>query len=96
MVLVRVGKDRGMRGRVRQVWPRKNQVVVEGINVIKRHMKPRGLARQAGIVEMEAPLHVSKVMLICSQCDSPTRVGLRFLEDGQKVRYCKRCGEIVD
>lgn len=95
IVLVIAGKDRGMRGRVRQVWPRENRVVVEGVNVAKHHLKPRGMARQAGIVEMEAPLDISNVMLVCDKCDSPTRVGMRYLDDGRKVRYCKSCGEPI-
>lgn len=95
MVLVIAGKDRGRRGRVRLVRPKENRVVVEGVNIVKRHLKSQGLARQAGIVELEAPLHISNVMLICDKCGRPTRGGLRFLEDGKKARYCRRCGELI-
>jgi large subunit ribosomal protein L24 len=95
-VLVIAGRERGKTGKVRQVLPEKERVVVEGVNIVKRHMKPRSTtARQAGIIEKEAPLHVSNVALLCPKCDKPTRVGHRFLPDGTKVRYCKRCGEQV-
>ena len=96
MVLVLVGKNKGKRGRVHRVLLKEQRVVVEGVNIVKRHLKPRGTARQAGIVEQEAPIHVSNVKLVCSKCDKPTRVGFQFLEDGRKVRYCKRCHETVE
>lgn len=95
-VLVIAGKERGKTGKVRQVLPRDSRVVVEGVNIVKRHMRPRSTtARQAGIIEKEAPLHVSNVALLCPKCDKPTRVGHRFLPDGAKVRYCKRCEEQI-
>ena len=74
----------------------KSNVIVEGINMIKRHTRARAMARQAGIIEREAPLHVSKVMLICSKCNRPTRVGFRFLEEERKVRVCSSCHEVID
>lgn len=95
MVLVIAGKDKGKKGKVRQSFPKRDRVVVEGINVAKRHMKPRGRARQAGIIEREVPIQVSNVMLLCTKCDRPTRIGFRFLEDGSKVRYCHRCKEVI-
>ena len=92
-VLVIAGKERGKTGRVRRVLPKKDRVVVEGINVVKRHMKPRSAtARQAGIIEKEAPLHVSNVQVICPKCNKPTRIG-HGIVDGHKVRVCKHCGE---
>ncbi len=95
-VLVTAGRERGKTGKVRQVLPQEDRVIVEGVNIVKRHMKPRSTtARQAGIVEKEAPLHVSNVALLCPKCDKPTRIGHRFLPDGTKVRFCKRCGEQV-
>ena len=94
-VLVIAGKDRGKTGKVRQVMPDKRQVIVHGVNVVKRHTKPRGTARQAGIVEQEAPLDIAKVALICTRCNKPTRVGYRVLEDGSKVRVCRACHEVV-
>ena len=96
MVLIIAGKDRGKKGKVRRALPKEDRVVVEGINMIKRHSKTKGQARQAGIIELEAPLDVSKVMLICNKCNNPARVGLRFLEDGKKARTCHACGEVID
>lgn len=95
-VLVISGKDKGGKGKVRYAFPAKKQIVVEGINMIKRHTRPRAMARQAGIIEREAPMHVSKVMLICSKCNRPTRVGFSTLEGGKKVRVCSFCHEVVD
>ncbi len=96
MVLVISGKDRGKKGKVRRSLPREDRVVVEGLNMIKRHSRARRAARQAGIVELEAPLHVSDVMLLCSKCKKPARVGIRTLEDGRKVRFCRTCQEVLD
>ncbi len=95
-VLVIVGKDRGKRGKVRQALPKESRVAVEGVNMVKRHMRPRGATRQAGIIEREAPIHVSNVMLLCTKCNRPTRIGFRFLEDGRKVRICRRCEEVIE
>jgi len=96
MVLVISGKDRGKKGKVRRSLPKDDCVVVEGLNMIKRHSRARRAARQAGIVELEAPLHVSDVMLLCSKCKKPARVGFRTLEDGRKVRFCRTCQEVLD
>jgi len=95
-VLVITGKDRGKKGKVRYAYPDKEQVIVEGVNMIKRHTRARGVARQAGIIEREASLHVSNVMLICSKCNRPTRIGLRLLDNGKKVRTCSSCHEVID
>lgn len=95
-VVVITGKDRGKRGKVHRVYPKNNRVLVERVNIIKQHMKPRGTVRQAGIIEREAPIHTSNLMLVCTRCDQPTRVGFRFLGDKTKVRVCKRCGEVID
>lgn len=89
-VIVLRGKNKGARGRVRQNMPREEKVVVEGINIVRKHLK-RGRARQAGIVEVEAPMHMSKVMLICPSCDEAVRVGFRIDKDGNKERFCKKC-----
>ena len=96
MVLVISGKDRGKKGKVRRSLPKDDSVVIEGLNMIKRHSRARRAARQAGIVELEAPLHVSNVMLLCSKCKKPARVGTRVLEDGRKVRFCRTCQEVID
>ncbi len=95
-VLVIVGKDRGKKGKVRFAYPKEQRVLVEGINFIKKHTRARGQVRQAGIIEQEAPIHVSDVMLLCSRCNHPARVGYLFLEDGRKVRICRSCGEVID
>lgn len=89
-VLVTNGRNKGQRGIVRQNLIEKDRVVVEGINIVKKHIK-RGRARQAGIVEVEAPLHVSNVVLVCPSCGEPSRVGVRANSDGKNERYCKKC-----
>jgi large subunit ribosomal protein L24 len=94
-VLVIRGKDRGKKGKVRFVYPVEERVLVDGVNMIKRHSKARAKVRQAGIIELEAPVHISKVMLVCNKCTQPTRVGFRFLE-GEKVRVCSSCHEVID
>jgi large subunit ribosomal protein L24 len=95
-VVMILGKDRGKRGKVRKALPKKDVLFVEGINMIKRHSRTKGQARQAGIIELEAAVKVSNVMLICNKCDKPTRVGYRFLDDGNKTRVCRSCKEIID
>jgi len=95
-VLVIAGKDKGKKGKVRFAYPKDERILVEGINFVKRHTKAMRQVRQAGIIEREAPIHVSDVMLLCSKCNHPTRIGFRFLEDGKKVRICRACGEVID
>jgi len=95
-VLVIAGKDRGKKGKVRFAYPKEQRILVEGINFIKRHTRARGQVRQAGIIEREAPIHISNVMLLCARCNHPARVGYRILEDGRKVRICHSCGEVID
>lgn len=89
-VLVTNGRNKGQRGTVRQNLMERDRVVIEGVNIVKKHIK-RGRARQAGIVEVEAPLHVSNVMLVCPSCGEPSRVGVRANADGKNERYCKKC-----
>ena len=96
MVLVIAGKDKGKKGKVRFAYPDKERIMVEGVNFIKKHSKARGAAKQAGIIEREALIPVSNVMLLCSKCNKPARVGFRFLDDGKKVRFCRACGEVID
>jgi large subunit ribosomal protein L24 len=95
-VVITTGKDSGKKGKVRHAWPDKGRVIVDGANMIKRHSRARRAARQAGIIELEAPIHVSNVMLVCSKCNKPTRVGFQFLADGKRVRVCKSCQEVID
>ncbi len=95
-VMVILGRDRGKKGKVLVSIPGDDRLIVEGINMIKRHTRSRKTMRQAGIIEKEAPLHVSDVKLICKKCNRPARVGFRLLEDKSKVRSCKKCGEVID
>ena len=95
-VEVITGKEKGKRGKVLKAILKKERVVVEKVNLIKRHTRPGARSRQGGIVEMEGPLHISNIMLICSKCDRAARVGYKILDDQRKVRHCKRCGEILD
>jgi len=95
-VLVIAGKGKGKKGKVRFAYPKDERILVEGVNFIKRHTRARGTVRQAGIIEREAPIHVSNVMLMCSRCNHPTRVGSRSLQDERKVRICRSCGEVID
>lgn len=95
-VLIIAGKDRGKKGKVRKAMHDKDKVIVEGFNMIKRHSKTKGKTRQAGIIELEAPIHISNVMVICNKCNKPARIGYRSLEDGKKARYCRSCSEIID
>ena len=90
------GRDAGKRGVIQQVNIAKGRVMVEGINMVKKNQRPAGDARQAGIIQMEAPLPVSKVRLICPNCDKATRVAHSYLDDGRNVRVCKACKEIID
>ncbi|GAQ95821.1 large subunit ribosomal protein L24 [Thermodesulfovibrio aggregans] len=95
-VLVLSGKDKDKKGRVLKVLPKDEKVIVEGINIVKKHQKPSRKYPQGGIIERENPVHISKVMLMCPKCDKPTRIGARILEDGRKVRICKKCKEVID
>jgi len=92
-VMVIAGRDRGKTGKVLRVIPETGRLVVERLNVVKRHTKPRGAASPGGIVEKEAPLDISNVMIFCDRCNAPVRVGIKFVAEGAKVRICRRCGE---
>jgi large subunit ribosomal protein L24 len=95
-VLVIAGKDRGKRGTVDRVFPEKNRLIVDGVNMVKRHLRRQPGALQAGIIDKPAPLSRSNVMLICPNCQEPTRESRTILPDGKHVRVCKKCGEIID
>ena len=95
-VIVIKGRDWGKKGKVHKVYPTQERLLVEGVNMMKRHIRARGQTRQAGIIEREAPVHVSNVMLLCTKCGQATRVGVRFLAGGKKLRVCKRCQELID
>ncbi len=93
-VLVTSGRNKGQQGTVRVNLIDEDRVVIEGVNIVKKHIK-RGRARQAGIVEVEAPLHVSNVRLVCPSCNEPTRVGIRRDDEGANERYCKKCDATI-
>jgi large subunit ribosomal protein L24 len=95
-VLVLTGREKGKRGRVLSVYPSKDQILIEKVNMIKKHMKPSRKYTQGGIIEKEAPLHISNVMLVCPKCSKPARIGNSILQDGRKVRICKKCKEVID
>lgn len=95
-VLVISGKDRGKKGKVRFAYPDDQRLIIEGVNLIKKHMKAIKDVRQAGIIEREAPINSSNVMLLCNKCNHPTRVGNRILQDGNKARVCQVCHEVID
>jgi large subunit ribosomal protein L24 len=95
-VIVITGKDKGKKGRIIAAYPRLNKVLVEGINIVKRHSKPSQQNPQGGIIEKEAPIHVSNVMLIDPKSNKPTRIGYKVLDNGKKVRVAKRSGEVID
>ena len=96
MVVVIAGKEKGKRGKVLRVLTDKGRVVIEKINMIKKHQRPTQRLRQGGIIEREGALALSNVLPICSRCDKPARTGVKVLNDGRKVRTCKRCGEPMD
>ena len=95
-VQVLAGRERGKQGKVIRVIPKEQRVVIEGVNIRKRHTRPRRQGEQGGIVEFPAPLHVSNVAVVCAKCARPARVGFRILADGTKVRVCKRCDELIE
>jgi len=95
-VIVIAGKEKGKIGTVLKVDKERQRIRVEKVNIVKRHTKPTANAPQGGIIEKEAPIHISNVMLICNKCAQPTRVGKKILEDGRKIRICKKCKEPID
>ena len=95
-VMILAGKDKGKTGKVLRVLPDKQRVLVENLNIIKRHTRPTQRNSEGGIIEKEATIAISNVQLVCTSCNKPARTGQRSLEDGSKVRYCKKCNEIVD
>lgn len=94
-VVVLSGKDKGKKGKVLQVSPKEGKVIVEGLNVATKHVKPRRQGEQGGIVEAEAAMYASKVQLVCPKCGKATRIAHKILEDGSKVRVCKSCSEEI-
>jgi len=92
-VMVISGVSKGSKGKVLETSPSDNQVIVEGVHMVSKHVKPRSAQQQGGIIKTEGPLRACKVMLVCPKCDKPTRVGHKILENGKKVRVCKHCKE---
>lgn len=90
------GKDRGKIGKVLDVYPGKKRILVENANIVKRHTRPSAKNKQGGILEGEAPISWSNVMLVCNKCMAPSRVKMHQLEDGKRVRICRKCNEIID
>ncbi|MFC1862334.1 50S ribosomal protein L24 [Thermodesulfobacteriota bacterium] len=95
-VTVLRGKEKGKIGSVLSVDAEKSRALVEKINMVKKHSKPGGNNTQGGIIDKEASIHISNLMIVCSRCAEPSRIGKRILEDGSKVRFCKKCGELMD
>ena len=95
-VMVIGGKERGKTGKVLRVLLEKDAVIIERLNIVKRHTKPRGPQQPGGIVEKEAAIHASNVMILCDKCNAPVRIGRKVLADGTKVRICRRCNEALD
>ncbi len=94
--MVTSGREKGKTGKVLGVLAAKNALTVDKVNMVKRHLKPSAKHKHGGIVEKEAPIAVSNIMLLCEKCKGPVRVGTKRLEDGKKVRYCKKCSEVID
>lgn len=95
-VKVLSGKDKGKKGKVLSTMPNEGKVIVEGVSMASHHTKPRKQGDSGGILKKETPIYASKVMLVCQKCGSAARTGHKFLENGKKVRYCKKCNEMLD
>ena len=95
-VMVISGREKGKTGKVLRVLPEKDSVIIERVNLVKRHSRPRGPQQPGGIVEKEASIPASNIMMMCDKCNAPVRVGHKILSDGEKIRICRRCGEALD
>jgi large subunit ribosomal protein L24 len=95
-VMVIAGKERGKTGKVLRVLTDKEAVVIERLNLVKRHTKPRGPQQSGGIIEKEAAIHASNIMIMCDKCNAPVRIGRKILADGKKIRICRRCQEALE
>jgi large subunit ribosomal protein L24 len=95
-VMVIAGRERGKTGKVLRVIPDKDAAIIERVNLIKRHTRPKGPQQPGGIVEKEASIRASNLMIMCDKCNAPVRIGRKILADGKKVRICRRCGEVLD
>ena len=95
-VMVISGKEKGKKGKVLLVSPNKNRAIVEALNMVTHHERPSARSPQGGMIQKEAPLHASNLLLVCTKCKRPARVGIRTLDDGSNVRVCKKCHEVID
>lgn len=95
IVQCRAGRDKGKRGKVLSVFPKENRAIVEGVNFIKRHTRKTREDQQGGIIQKEAPIHISNLMVFCNKCNKPTRLKFALLKDKRKMRICKRCNEVI-
>lgn len=95
IVVCRAGKDKGKKGKVLSVFGEQNRAIVEGVNFIKRHTRKTREEQQGGIIQKEASIHLSNLMLFCNKCSKACRVGFTLLKDGKKARICKRCHEVI-
>jgi large subunit ribosomal protein L24 len=95
-VMIIAGRERGKTGKVLRVIHDKDAAIIERVNLIKRHTRPKGPQQPGGIVEKEASIHLSNLMIMCDKCNAPVRIGRKILADGKKIRICRRCGEALD
>jgi large subunit ribosomal protein L24 len=95
-VMVVAGKEKGKSGKVVRVIRKKDAVVIERLNFVKRHLKAGASHGKGGIMDKEAPIHLSNIQLLCKKCNLPTRIGKKALEDGKRIRICRKCGEAID
>lgn len=95
-VMVVTGREKGKTGKVTRVIPDKDKAIIEKLNMVKRHQRPSAKYKHGGIIEKEAPIAISNIMLLCEKCKGPVRVGKKLLDDGKRVRFCKKCGEVLD
>ncbi len=95
-VLIIKGRDRGKQGHIQRIFESKKKVLVDGVNIVKKHQKPAQGVRQGGIIQKELPIPLANVMLVCAHCNEPTRIGYRFLADGTKARVCRKCEEVIE
>lgn len=94
-VMVLSGKDKGKKGKVLSTMPSEGKIIVEGVSMASRHTKPRKQGQEGGILKKETPIYACKVMNVCAKCGKAARTGQKFLDSGEKVRYCKKCGEML-
>ncbi len=95
LVVVIAGKDKAKKGKVMRVFPQSRRAIVEGLNLVKRHMRRRTQDEPGGIVEKESPIHISNLLLFCRRCNIGSRIGKKEIKGGEKVRFCRRCGEVI-